>query len=128
MRVPTVQATVTLWQQLQIGPPGVTVTGPVARVELAMQINGPDVPLYSEEVVWTLRCHVEGDTDDDPCGSCHGVGHYVALPGDAIADCPYCLGSGVDLVGKGQAVADALLAGAIVQRVIGRIGDRKEAG
>lgn len=123
MRVPTVLAKVSLWQQVQLAERGIAEPIPMARVELAMQINGPDAPPSNdtEHVVWQLQCFVEASAldDDGVCEQCHGVGRYVALPGDEIAACPYCLGCGRDLLSKGQAVADALLDGKIMHKVLG---------
>lgn len=126
MRVPTIYATVTVQPSVDVGQQATTFAAhlPGVSVELSMRINGPDVPLFSEAIVWSLRCDVEAHADDDPCGQCHGVGRYVALPGDVVADCPYCLGGGYDLMTKGQAVAEALLSGQIVQRVIGGVVGR----
>ena len=126
MRVPTIRARVMMWPVAESG--GLANlhgrrlyfdTSFVARVDLRMQLNGPDVESPSMDIAWKFRCYVEADEGDNPCESCGGVGRYVALPGDTITDCPYCSGSGKDLLGKGRAVADVMLAGGLVQRVIG---------
>lgn len=43
-----------------------------------------------------------------PCEQCSGTGSYVGLPGDQINDCPWCGGTGYDVVGQAQRLVEAL--------------------
>lgn len=57
------------------------------------------------------------------CERCSGTGSYVGLPGDQINDCPYCGGSGCDVVGQAQRFVEALWESARGQ-VLRRIGGK----
>ncbi len=58
------------------------------------------------------------------CEQCSGTGRYVGLPGDEINDCPWCGGTGYDVVGQAQRLVEVLWESARKQVVL-RVGDGK---
>lgn len=66
-----------------------------------------------------------GIAPTSPCEQCYGTGQYVGVPGDTFRDCPWCGGTGYDVVGEAQRLVEVIWESARRQ-VMMRIGGSHE--
>lgn len=65
--------------------------------------------------------HLGGIMPTPSCEQCSGIGQYVGLPGDKVNDCPWCGGTGLDVVAQAQRFVEVLWGAARLQVAL-RVG------